>query len=286
MDIVRKKSRFFLLLYENQRIELFPCKCRDRKTWDELRSLECRTSDSSAFSPLSLYCICRFFHFEVSRAKKEPTDSYFQNYLTALPEPDPFFPEYYPWGWTFDHYLHYLSPSGYAIGSGRNDPKVRVDAVNEIIDNYDFIGITERLDESLVALQMILGLKTSDILYSSAKGNGNWDDKGFYIQPSFVSEGMESFFASSTWAELSQGDYLMYLAANVSLDRTIDGLGRKQFDEKLQLFRYAKKLVLNNCTQIKPVYSAAGRMYNTDCLLADAGCGNACFDQLERDFAI
>jgi hypothetical protein len=226
----------------------------------------------------------RFFHFEVSRAKKEPTDSYFQNFLTALPEPDTYFPEYYPWSWPFDHYLHYLNFLGYSIGSGRSELSLRIDAVNEIIDNYDFIGVTERLDESLVALQMILGLKTSDILYSSAKGKGNWDDKGFYIQPSFVSDGMESFFASNTWSELSQGDYLMYLAANASLDKTIEGLGRTEFDEKLRMFRYAKKLVLTNCTQIKPVYSAAGRMYNTDCLLADAGCGNQCFDQLERDF--
>lgn len=172
------------------------------------------------------------------------------------------------------------------MGSEKDTTHLRIQTVNKILADYDFIGITERLDESLVVLQIILGLKTSDILYYSAKGNGSWDDKGVYIQPSFVSQGMKKFFASDTWRQLSKGDYLMYLAANASLDRTIDSLGRREFEEKLALFRYAKNLVKTNCTDIRPLFSAEGQAWYNDCLLADAGCGNRCFDQLERDFKI
>jgi hypothetical protein len=169
---------------------------------------------------------------------------------------------------------------GYSLGSETDSTQLRIQAANKILTDYDFIGITERLDESLVAMQMILGLETTDILYTSAKGRGTWDDQGYYIQPSFVSPGMEKFFASDTWLELSKGDYLLYLAANASLDRTIDFLGREHFDHKLALFRYALDLAASKCSHIGAMYSAAGFKNLTDCLYEDAGCGNECFDQL------
>lgn len=255
----------------------------------------------------------RFFHFQVSRDKKEPTDHAFRKFLRDTPGSDSDFPAYYPWGSSYDHYLHYMSLDGYQVGSWKNETvstssisksrrsqsirgattvsatratTATINTVNKILQDYDFIGITERLDESLVALQMILGLKTSDILYYSAKGNGNWDDHGVYIQPSFVSPGMERFFASPEWEELSRGDYLMYMAANASLDRTIDKLGRQEFNAKLEQFRHAKELVKTHCPDIRPLYSASGKATHHDCLFSDAGCGSACFDRLEREFHI
>lgn len=201
-----------------------------------------------------------------------------------MPDPDSYQQDYYPWGWPYDHYLHFLSVDGYTIGSEDQSNQLRIDTVNSIMNDYDFIGVTERLDESLVALQMILGLQTTDILYYSAKNNGSWDDLGVFIQPSFVSERMENFFTSPQWKELSKGDYMLYMAANASLDRTIESLGRRQFDQKLAMFRYAKKLVAKNCTTIVPLYTSEGRAKKTDCLVADAGCGSTCFDRLEVEF--
>lgn len=215
---------------------------------------------------------------------QQPLDEAFQKFLTDIPGKDQWFPYYNPWGSASDHYLHFLSLDGYHVGSeGKNSTGRRIHTVNKILQDYDFIGITERLDESLVALQMILGLKTTDILYYSAKNKGSWDDKGVYIQPSFVSDGMEEFFASETWRELSKGDYLMYLAANASLDRTIESLGREEFEDKLAMLRYSKRLVATECTNILSLNSAAGAARQSDCLYYDAGCGNACFDKLESD---
>ena len=88
-----------------------------------------------------------------------------------------------------------------------------------------------------MALQMILGLQTTNILYSSDKQKETVDALGFYIQPPFISKGMQEFFASDTWKDLSKGDYLLYLAANASLDRTIDSLGQDEFNHKLSLLR-------------------------------------------------
>jgi hypothetical protein len=45
--------------------------------------------------------------------------------------------------------------------------------INQILSDYDFIGITERMAESAVALMMLLGVNMGDILYLSAKGSIN-----------------------------------------------------------------------------------------------------------------
>lgn len=222
----------------------------------------------------------RFFHYHVSRNKKEPTDAAFKRYLTKVPEPGRFI----PFAWPYDHYLHYLSLDRFNIGSGSQGLELLTTTVNKILEGYDFIGVTERLDESLVAMQMILGLKTSDILYNPAGLDEDWDEKGVYVQPSFVSQTMSKFFATDTWRELSRGDYLLYLAANASLDRTIEALGRQEFDAKLAAIGHAKELVMTQCDKILTKYSSSGRVFKTDCLYANAGCGTRCFNRLESEF--
>ena len=61
--------------------------------------------------------------------------------------------------------------------------------------------IFERLDESIIALQMILNIPLADILSVSRKLSGGHDDghyqkKCFYFQPSFVSKCVQTFLES------------------------------------------------------------------------------------------
>jgi hypothetical protein len=42
--------------------------------------------------------------------------------------------------------------------------------INQILADYDFMGTTERMDETAVALAMLLDLPLGDILYLDAKG--------------------------------------------------------------------------------------------------------------------
>ena len=70
--------------------------------------------------------------------------------------------------------------------------------VKEIIDENDFIAITEHIDKSLVVLKMLLDLDLGDILYMSAKTQGSFmSSKGrdgprcIYIVPSFLTPGMK-----------------------------------------------------------------------------------------------
>lgn len=163
-----------------------------------------------------------------------------------------------------------------------------ITAVNDILSQYNFIGITERLDESLVVMQMILGLETNDLLYLRAKGNGGYDDAATknrtctYIIPSFVTSGMKSFFASEKWNHRIAGDKLLYNAADASLDLTIDQLGREEFNTKLKLFRKTLALAEKSCTKVRFPCSESGKINNkTDCLWLDSGCGVHCLDKIQ-----
>lgn len=86
--------------------------------------------------------ISQFFHFEVSRNKVEPTDKAFINWIREYKHLD-------------NYYLNSLSTSD-NVSFVKNFP---ITAANEIMQEYDFIGITERMDESIVALQLLLDVK-------------------------------------------------------------------------------------------------------------------------------
>lgn len=53
---------------------------------------------------------------------------------------------------------------------------------NSILGHYDFIAISERMEESMVVLQMVLGLKTSDNLCLNTKRQGGFDGGGYKNQ--------------------------------------------------------------------------------------------------------
>eukprot|EP00543_Licmophora_paradoxa_P008376 CAMPEP_0202442388 /NCGR_PEP_ID=MMETSP1360-20130828/1835_1 /ASSEMBLY_ACC=CAM_ASM_000848 /TAXON_ID=515479 /ORGANISM="Licmophora paradoxa, Strain CCMP2313" /LENGTH=236 /DNA_ID=CAMNT_0049057739 /DNA_START=87 /DNA_END=797 /DNA_ORIENTATION=+ len=163
----------------------------------------------------------------------------------------------------------------------------------QILTDYDFIGITERIDESLVAMMMLLDLEQSDILYLKAKGHGHFDDGGFnqtcvYVQPSFVSPGMKEYFESEEWHTRIRGDTALYKAANASLDRTIDEvLGRQNFQTELRKFLKARRLAEETCqdTVVWPCdASGTRRVVASGCLWHDSGCGFKCLDGVGMRF--
>ncbi len=71
-----------------------------------------------------------------------------------------------------DYYIKSLS-----MESHFTNTKIEVTkSVGDILKDYDFIGITERMDETLVVLSLLLDLPLSDVLYLKAKGSGGFDD--------------------------------------------------------------------------------------------------------------
>jgi hypothetical protein len=211
-----------------------------------------------------------FFHFKVSRKNAEPTDENFQSYLKTTKR---------------DYYIRSLHVSK-RFKSEEHDA---VETANQILDEYDFIGVTDRMDESAVALMMLLNLRMADILYVSTKTKGSYDaGKGngscTYIEPSFVSEGMQNFFDSDFWRDQIRQDLALYEAVNKSLDLTIDRLGRTGFEANVARFRQAKKMIAIHCLPNVTFPCMDGGKYNppnkTDCLWKDSGCGTGCLDEI------
>jgi hypothetical protein len=225
--------------------------------------------------------VSQFFHFAVSRLKVEPSDLNFVRYVRGAAKKTRSI--------VFDYYLGVLSTVPYEP-KNRTSTSQQVETANRILKDYDFIGITERMDESVVALSMLNGLALADVLYLKAKGHGGFDDAGYdntctYIWPSFVSKGMQAFFETEEWKEIIHWDNVLYQAANRSLDLTIDQLGRPEFEQQLAKYQHAKEIVHDRCLPVTDFPCSAGGKFahKTDCLWKDSGCGMSCMDQVSTE---
>eukprot|EP00523_Entomoneis_sp_CCMP467_P009980 CAMPEP_0168721550 /NCGR_PEP_ID=MMETSP0724-20121128/2141_1 /TAXON_ID=265536 /ORGANISM="Amphiprora sp., Strain CCMP467" /LENGTH=464 /DNA_ID=CAMNT_0008768197 /DNA_START=33 /DNA_END=1427 /DNA_ORIENTATION=+ len=237
-----------------------------------------------------------FFHMKVSRRNVPPTLENFVSFLTEETGID--VPKYLNEdsdheGGAFSssngHYSHYavmasLQPYNLFL----QNP---VQIMNQIMKDYDFIGVTERMDEVAVVLSMILNLPMADVLYLSAKANGGFDAGGFqnicrYIIPSFKSPPMKKLFATPQFQRLIEWDYQLHQAANRSLDLTISKLGRAEFEDKLAKYKHAQSVAKEMCLEktVFPCSFGGGntpkQYYNTDCIWKDSGCAYKCLDEV------
>lgn len=222
--------------------------------------------------------VSEFFHFAVSRWGWNVTDDNFRWFLEQNKN-------------DIDNYYLYFMKTDERLDRQQDN---YVEVVSQIMRDYNFIGILERLDESLVVLQMLLHLKTSDILYLKSKVHGGYDDgvyndTCFYIQPSYISPSLREWMKSSQyWHNFTRGDNLLYATAYKSLDMTIDHLGRGKFKLLLKRFQHALTVASERCSD-KVVYpcSANGtRNEHHDCYWTDSGCGYACLDQVALGLGI
>ena len=128
--------------------------------------------------------------------------------------------------------LKFLSPF---VDAGQIKEDAYPTIVQDILNEFNFIGIYERLHESLVVLSMILDIDITDVLFdflpSTLSRCNNHREK-----PVWFTEGMESYLNSSIWRQREKGDYMFYDAVNESLDKTIDKLGRKNVENKLKVY--------------------------------------------------
>jgi hypothetical protein len=115
-----------------------------------------------------------------------------------------------------NYYIQALSLDHFHHG---DDP---IDFANQILQDYDFIGVTERLDESLVAFKMLLDIPMADILHLDSKKSGEYklstDPPGCSLVPkAYVTPDMQEVLDSPEWHESIKHDVLLHKAANRSL---------------------------------------------------------------------
>ena len=157
----------------------------------------------------------------------------------------------------------------------------------EILPLYDFIAVTERMDESLVALKMLWGLQTGDIIVSAAKAGQysyNWNPKGtcFKIPRTIKREAVLDYI--STDFHRANGDFMLHSVMNRSLDLTIDQLGREKFNMELEKYHKLKALTTQLC-QNNATFpcSKTGEWqsgFEESCYEYDVGCGYRCIDSV------
>uniref|UniRef100_A0A7R9ZJS0 Uncharacterized protein n=1 Tax=Craspedostauros australis TaxID=1486917 RepID=A0A7R9ZJS0_9STRA len=163
--------------------------------------------------------------------------------------------------------------------------------VQDMLQDYNFIAVMERMDESLVVFQMLFGLSTQEILYTKARSSGTFsngpsvDRPCVYILKPSLTPGMQDYFASPEWKELAAEDERIFQAANASLDRTIDALGRDAFDAKMREFQAALVLAQQQCEgRVHGMCNARGNpipFRKRTCYIWAEGCDHQCLNDLE-----
>lgn len=153
--------------------------------------------------------------------------------------------------------------------------------------DYDFIAVTERLDESLVVWKILLNLDFYDILYIKARAAGTFSNgtpsKGrpcLYLVPSFLTPGMQDFFESKEWKDSNAIDILLYQAVYKSLDNTIAAIGKERVQRELETFIMAKEIAEAFCEGKVLGYCSPGGApipeAKSTCVIWGEGCDMRC----------
>lgn len=208
-----------------------------------------------------------YFFYQVSRRNQEATEEGMLNYMNQT---------------TFKSFLiKYLRLKKY--GS-------REEEIHHLIHNYDFLGISERMEESMVVLAMLLRVPLTDVVVLNSKTSGGYDDgrthKGCVkLKPKFTTPRVDEFLRGDFLRD--NADYLLYQAANISLDRTIEKLGRDKVTAGVLRYRRLTEDNEMACRQ-KAIYPCPITLQNhamqskKDCYFSDAGCGHKCTDEALR----
>jgi hypothetical protein len=161
-----------------------------------------------------------------------------------------------------------------------------------VLDSYHFIAVADRMVESLVVLQLLLGLEDEDIIVLSSKQAGTYtrghNGKCQEIPKPITTPDMDHYLAT----DFVQGNYdlLLYAAANRSLDWTIDSVGRDLVQQKVQDHLHLQQMAETTCTSeaIFPCSANGTRQITAstqNCYHLDWGCGYPCVDRVLHEYS-
>ena len=162
-------------------------------------------------------------------------------------------------------------------------PNVNAADVASILDYYDFIGLVEREQESLVVMKMLWDLSFGDILYLSSKNSSNgayYNSSNIFIPANKTDKVVR--FMKVQLTKLMALDLRLIAAVNRSLDATIASLG-PAFKQELVLYEslLADSTVACADKAIFPYSDTGKKQYQKSraCYWHDNGCGFPCLNQ-------
>ena len=176
-------------------------------------------------------------------------------------------------------------------------PELVLEHVKRVVDDYDMLLVVDRMDESLVALSLVLGVDVGDVVVADSKITGEtyrmWKSKPIEAShciptiKSFVSETIRTFLEGDRWRASNYGDFVLHAAASKSLDLTIDLLGRVEFEERLAEYKRLKSKANEQCADHIHLPCGPGGQLQLEkneqscyILAKDFGCAHACVDTL------
>jgi len=126
--------------------------------------------------------------------------------------------------------------------SSDKDPKIVniPSIIQNILDEYNFIGLHERLHESLIVFSMLMGLNINDVLYNFTPQKDEKKERlcGNAILPTWFTLQKKAFLQSRDWITNQLGDFMLYKTVNDVLDMTIDMLGREKVKRNVLIYEH------------------------------------------------
>ncbi len=139
--------------------------------------------------------------------------------------------------------------------------------------NFDLMGVTSRVDETLVVMANMLGLGIGDLFYKSAK-IAHEADLVYGGSKIALSNKAQEFFSSKEWEDNNQLDTYYLRKANEQLDQLIARIGKETFGKQLALFKKHQGIASTKCNL--EMQSEVEWEQKDECLYFDNGCQYKC----------
>ena len=173
-----------------------------------------------------------------------------------------------------------------------------------VMKRYDFIGLVERMDESLAVMKLLWNLTIADLIVLSAKQSGSYDDGRYQNRCVRITKPNEYFSRGPKEKKLfnriqdyvqkgfrhNNLDYPLYSEINARLDVTIQMLGRDKVERTIQDIRYLRRKAETECRNeaVFPCSSNGTNQWELsakNCYWYDSGCGYQCVDRVVDQMA-
>jgi len=147
-----------------------------------------------------------------------------------------------------------------------------------VLDAYDFVGVVELFDESMLQLAAVVGAPLASILYLPSKVSNNSDDSnavnhGLQAQ----SPAVRAYLASNAWLQKHSLDYKLWETVHRRVARNAIG-----HEGRLLVYRDMLKDVTDKCTTAVNIENATTGPCpaSSPGYWNDNGCGFECFDAM------
>ena len=171
-------------------------------------------------------------------------------------------------------------------------------STDRIINGYDFLAVNERMEESLVVLAMLARIPLTDVVVLNSKLAGAYDGgngkRCVKLKRKWTTPKIDKYILGD-YRKANKDDYQLYDAAQRSLDKTIDALGRKRVEENIEVLKRLQQQNEEQCAseatmpcpepEDESKKQEHMRLVKESCYFSDIGCGHACTDSVLADHA-